>query len=87
MFHPPLRRFWHILYVLYYLEIGFILLFLPWLRIWENNYLMYRYPTFQPIVANPFLKGAVLGLGIVNLIIGLQEISSLRRNSQKHTAK
>jgi len=69
---------WHILYILYSLEVGIFLLFLPWLRIWENNYLVYLYPKIRLIVANSFFKGAVLGLGIVNILIGLQEIAHLR---------
>ncbi len=73
---------WHILYILYSLEVGIFLLFLPWLRIWENNYLVYLYPKLRLIVANPFFKGAVLGLGIVNILIGFQEISHLRTNGR-----
>jgi hypothetical protein len=70
---------WRLLYVLYSLEVGSFLLFLPWLRIWDNNYLLYRFPDFRPVVTSPFLKGAVLGLGLVNLGIGFQEIGRLRR--------
>ncbi len=73
---------WHILYILYSLEVGIFLLFLPWLSIWENNYLVYLYPKLRLIVANSFFKGGVLGLGIVNILIGLQEISHLRTNSR-----
>jgi hypothetical protein len=73
---------WHILYILYSLEVGVFLLFLPWLRIWENNYLLYLYPKIRPVIANPYFKGAVLGLGIVNILIGLQEIASFRKTSR-----
>jgi hypothetical protein len=31
-------------------------------------------------MANPFLKGAVFGLGVVNLIIGIQEIVRLQKS-------
>ncbi len=70
---------WHALYILYSLEVGTFLLFLPWLGIWENNYLLYRFPRLRPVVANSFLKGAVLGLGIVNILIGIQEIVRIAR--------
>ena len=70
---------WQILYILYSLEVGLFLVFLPWLRIWDNNYLLYLFPQMQPIVENPFLKGAVLGLGIVNILIGVQEVVEFRR--------
>ena len=77
---PAAGWFWRLLYILYSLEVGVVLLFLPWLSLWENNYLLYRYPDLRPVVANPFLKGAVLGLGIVNIIIGLAEIVGFRRS-------
>ena len=84
---PRLGWIWHILYIIYSLEVGVFLLFLPWLQIWDNNYLLFRYPGFRPIIANPFLKGAVLGLGIVNLLIGIQEISNFRRNFKNYFSK
>ncbi len=70
---------WHVLYILYSLEVGVFLLFLPWLWIWENNYLLYLYPKLRPLIANSFFKGAVLGLGIVNILIGIQEIAYFRK--------
>lgn len=68
-----------ILYILYSLEVGLFLLCLPWMDIWENNYLLYLYPQIRPIVANWFFKGGVLGLGIANILIGIHEILNLRK--------
>ncbi len=70
----------HALYILYWLEVGVFLLCLPWLSIWENNYLLYLYPGLRPIISNSFLKGGVLGLGIVNLLIGIQEIVRFKKD-------
>jgi len=77
---------WQVLYILYCLEVGVFLIFLPWLSIWDNNYLLFRYPAMGPWVTNPFFKGAVLGLGIVNIIIGVQEIARIRRGSRQPLA-
>jgi len=82
--HSGVAWVWHILYILYSLEVGVFLLFLPWLGIWENNYLLYLYPRFRPIVVNSFLKGGVLGLGIVNILIGIQEIANFRKRSKSY---
>ena len=71
--------FWHILYILYCLEVGGVLLFLPWFGIWENNFFLYQYPRFRPIIGNSFLKGGVLGLGLVNIFIGIQEIIRFKK--------
>jgi hypothetical protein len=73
---------WRILYILYSLEVGIILLVLPWLGLWENNYLLYLHPRLLPVVSNPYLKGAVLGLGIVNIMIGVQDIVQFRNKSK-----
>lgn len=81
--HAVMVWVWHILYILYSLEVGVFLLFLPWLNIWENNYLLYLYPKIRLVVANPFFKGAVLGLGIVNILIGIQEIANFRKRSRR----
>jgi hypothetical protein len=70
------------LYVAFSLSFGIALLMLPWQSTWENNYFIYIYPQLRPIVSNSFFKGAVLGLGIVNLIIGVQEILRLRKASK-----
>jgi hypothetical protein len=78
---------WHILYIIYSLEVGVFLLFLPWLGIWDNNYLIYRFPAIQPIVANSFLKGGVLGLGIVNILIGIQEVVQFRRSLKAYFSR
>ena len=63
-----------ILYIMFTLEFGVALLVLPFLSIWESNYLLYLYPQIGYVVANPFFKGAVLGLGIANILIGFNEI-------------
>lgn len=78
---PSIGWIWHILYILYSFEVGVFLLFLPWLSIWENNYILYLYPQYRAIIANPYLKGAVLGIGVVNILIGIQEIVHLRKKS------
>ena len=78
---------WKILYILYSLEVGVFLLFLPWQKNWENNYLIYPFPVIRAIVANSFLKGAVLGLGIVNILIGIKEIGEFRKSLAKYLSR
>jgi hypothetical protein len=73
----------YILYILYSLEIGILLVCLPWWRFWDNNFLLYLYPRFRPLVADPFFKGFVVGLGIVNILIGIQEFVRIKNNWKK----
>jgi hypothetical protein len=69
-----------LVHITYWLAAGSFLMLFPWQSKWENNYLIYRYPSLRPVMSNPFLKGAVLGLGFVNLLIGFQEIAFLRKS-------
>jgi hypothetical protein len=71
-----------LLHITYWLAAGSFLMLFPWQSKWENNYLLYRYPSLRPVMSNPFLKGAVLGLGFVNLLIGFREIVLFRKNSR-----
>jgi hypothetical protein len=81
------ERIYHFLFVthtlvhiVYSFAIGAALVCLPWQEFWGNNLLLYRFPGLRPLVGNPFVKGAVLGLGIVNLLIGMQETARLRKS-------
>jgi hypothetical protein len=75
-------------YILLSLEIGMFLLCLPWMPSWENNYLLYLYPQIRPVVANAFFKGFVLGLGIVNILIGIYEVAQVRHGwKRRHLSR
>jgi hypothetical protein len=75
-------RILKVIYILYWGIVGIALVLFPWQSIWENNYLLYLYPQIRPLVANPFFKGAVLGLGIVNILIGIREIVHFKNASR-----
>ena len=72
--------FWilKILYILFSLGFGVALLWLPWLSFWENNHLLNLYPPLRPLISNSYFKGAVLGLGIVDILIGIYEIAHFK---------
>jgi hypothetical protein len=67
-----------ILYILFSIEAGIFLLWLPWQRIWEYNYLLYLFPQIRPLIASPFFKGAILGLGIDSILMGIHQIAHFR---------
>jgi hypothetical protein len=68
--------------ILYSLPVGLFLLCLPWFYFWENNQLLYVYPQFRPLISNSYFKGAVLGLGIANILIAIHEIVHFRDASK-----
>jgi hypothetical protein len=83
-----------IFYILLCLEIGIALAFLPWipqgflglpLSDWGNNYfLLYAarqtgYHGLQTVIASGWVRGAVSGVGVLNLGIAFWEISHFRQ--------
>ena len=66
-----------ILLVAYFIEVGVLLVFVPWSAFWERNYFTQLVPGLGAVVGNPFVRGAVSGLGVINVIAGVAELFSL----------
>ena len=60
-----------------FFEIGIVLLVVPWMPYWQENYFIDARPLVEPLLTNDFVKGAISGLGLVNLVAGLFELASL----------
>ncbi|HEV3219989.1 MAG TPA: hypothetical protein VGZ48_09470 [Candidatus Acidoferrales bacterium] len=73
-------RLFRVLVVLILLELGIGLIALPWLRYWEHNYFLDHYPDLIHILLHPAMRGAVSGLGILDIIVA---ISLLRQPVQQ----
>jgi hypothetical protein len=71
-------RIFKVLYIIFSLGFGVILLGLPWQSFWENNYLLYLYPQIRSLISNSYFNGAVLGLGIADILIGIYEIAHFK---------
>ncbi len=56
------------------LMVGLVLVVVPWTGLWEGNQLLQPYPVIRQVLMNSFARGAVSGLGFVNLLLGLQEL-------------
>jgi hypothetical protein len=69
-----LRR---LLYVAYFIEVGLVLILIPWSVLWERNYFVVLLPGLQDLVTNNFVRGAVSGLGLINLWAGLADLAAL----------
>ena len=50
-------------------EVGAVLLFVPWLGLWDTNYFLSQYPLLRPYLLNPSLRGAITGLGALDIIV------------------
>jgi hypothetical protein len=48
---------------------------LPWSTFWERNYFGAAWPALLPILTNDFVRGAISGLGVLNLLAGIAELA------------
>ena len=63
--------------VAFFFEIGFALVVVPWSAFWDRNYFAEAVPAIHAVITNNFVRGAVSGLGVINLIAGLGELISI----------
>jgi hypothetical protein len=66
-----------LLFVAYFLEVGVLLVFLPWFPFWERNYFSQTMPLVGMVMRNPYVRGAVSGLGVISIIAGLAELAGI----------
>ena len=70
-----MNRFLAIAFILFCFEIGLFLVFVPWSMLWEHNVLLGYSFTLQRFLLNNFVRGAVSGLGVIDLALGLSELN------------
>lgn len=71
-------RHWFVLYVLICLEVGIFLTLVPWTNVWEQNYFLQSYPQLRSLLLMPTVRGAVAGLGLANIFLGLNAVLTRR---------
>jgi hypothetical protein len=67
-----MSRVARIFVLLLWLVLGLALILVPWSDIWETNYFLYQYPALGLFLKNPFLRGAISGLGFMNVLLSLE---------------
>jgi len=67
-----LNRLLQVVVLLIWLELGLVLILVPWSEIWDVNYFLYQYPSLGFVMKNSYLRGAVSGLGLVNVFLALE---------------
>jgi hypothetical protein len=89
----PHPRWYHklssLLFAIFCFELGLFLLIFPWVEAWGLNYFGYLSPStyqqasmagvWRSIWLSPYFRGAISGLGLLNLYISFSEVSRLRR--------
>jgi hypothetical protein len=60
-------------------ELGALLIYLPWSQLWEQNYFLTRFPALIRVALHPSIRGAVSGLGLLDIVLAA---GMIRRRSQ-----
>ena len=83
----PEYRWYHkmsaVLFITFCLEIGLFLLIFPWTEYWDGNYFSAFVPEWHRYWNNMYVRGAISGLGAINLYISFVEIFRLRRFARR----
>ena len=66
-----------VLWVVLFLEVGILLTVVPWSTYWDRNYFTDGLPWLHRAMGNTFVRGAVSGLGLVNLVAAVVDACAL----------
>lgn len=81
------RRLWVILFAIFAFEIGTFLVVFPWMDAWTLNHLPSFFPghevELQDLWDDPYFRGALSCLGLLNVMIALREALRLIRRSEQ----
>ncbi|HEY8535010.1 MAG TPA: hypothetical protein VIL25_01120 [Vicinamibacterales bacterium] len=64
-----------LLFAACFLEVGLLLVILPWTTFWDNNYLFDLVPRLRDGLHSSYVRGAVSGLGLLNIGLGVHDVS------------
>jgi hypothetical protein len=73
-----MSRLLRVVLLLIWLEAGLALILVPWSEVWDINFFVYQYPALGLFANNPFVRGAISGLGLMNVFLVLD---AFRRGS------
>lgn len=73
-----IHRIFLIVLIVFCFELGVFLLVLPWSAFWERNYFLYQYPELARWLLNPYFRGAVSGLGLIDIYLAVHETRHFR---------
>jgi len=81
--YPWYYKFGAFLFISFCTSMGLFLLIFPWTDWWSGNFFSNLFPQMEPLWDNMYVRGAVSGLGVVNLYISFVEIFRLRRFARR----
>lgn len=76
-----LRRVKLVVAVAFCIELGLILVMLPWTRWWTENSLLFPYPLLRSVLHQNFVRGLISGIGLVDVWLGVWEAVRYREST------
>ena len=64
-----MKTFLHLLLSLDIFLLGVLLILSPWLGFWDHNFFLDKYPELIPLLLHPSVRGAVTGLGALDVML------------------
>ncbi len=76
------RRIKLVIFVMFSMWLGMILAVMPWLPVWADNNLINRLPHLRQFISYNFVRGAVSGLGLIDIWVGIWEAVHYREKKK-----
>jgi hypothetical protein len=73
-----MNRWVAILYIAFCLEMGVFLFVFPWVSGWHHNFFIGRYPWVSALSRNYYVRGAISGIGLVDIFLAFYEVWRMR---------
>ena len=81
-------RFIDGLLVVYFAEVGLVLIVAPWTTYWDRNYFVEALPILRPLLTSHAVRGAIAGVGVVSLVAALTElVATIQRVRMRRAAQ
>ncbi len=80
-----MSQFARMIILLLWLTLGLALILAPWTDYWETNFFMYQYPALGLLLKNLYLRGAISGLGFMDILMSLESFRNRTATAASRT--
>jgi len=63
-----------VLIAAYLVEAGLVLAIAPWTTLWQSNYFAHAWPWLGELMASPYVRGGVTGIGLITFVAGARDV-------------
>lgn len=74
-----LARLFLVTLILFCIELGLLIVLLPWSLAWEHNYFLFHFPQLAAFTLDYRVRGAISGLGLVDIGVGFWYVAHFRQ--------